>query len=275
MNLRNVTVSLLAVCVVGASAVVAAGPSEAAKEPVRKSIRSCVPIAHRAGPTETADENTAAAIIRDGKLGAWAEVDVRRLKSGGFVLMHDDTFKRTTDGWGVVEDQTLDYVRTLRTEPNGQPVPTLEEALIAAKQSGATLYVELKRYENLYWQTADLEQIAGLVTKHKMLGQVYFGGTRGALNDLRDVTPELRTFWRTKNRDRPTLVQARKRSVEVIQTTPSRVTAAMVKRLQADGYTVAVQSMDKPVGWRSAHKLGIRMVQTNVPLTYRKWCHSR
>jgi hypothetical protein len=153
-------------------------------------------------------------------------------------------------------------------------VPTLDEALVAAKAANTTLYVELKRWQDR-WKPADLRAISKLVNARHMKSKTYFGGTSGALDALAKTTPGLRTFWRTKNHDNATVAEARKRSVEVVQTTPARVTARSVKALRTAGYVVALQTTNKRPKWRSAYKVGIRVVQTNDPVRYRKWCRSR
>lgn len=66
------------------------------------------------------------------------ELDIQRTKDGQLILMHDETLDRTTTGKGAIADTTLSYIRTLKLR-NGcgirtsQRVPTLEEALVAAK----------------------------------------------------------------------------------------------------------------------------------------------
>jgi glycerophosphoryl diester phosphodiesterase len=263
---------LAAVALTGASLTPAAA---APRSGVDVRPDACFPIAHRAGPTAGIDENTADAIRRNGRLGAWAEIDVRRLRYGGMVLMHDKTLDRTTNGTGRVEDRHLVYIRSLRTEPNGHRVPTLKEAMLAASQAGTTLYIELKEFSQ-YWSADDLVAIRRLVLAHDMRGQVYLGGTRAALNALEETTPGLRTFWRTKNNDVPTVEEAAKRSVEVVQTLPARLGSALaVEELKDAGYVVAMQSANSPVRWLLANAMGIGIIQVNAPSRYRAWCAER
>ena len=66
------------------------------------------------------------------------EVDLARTKDGHLILLHDNTLDRTTTGKGKPEDHTLAEIKALRLR-NGchiktiYKVPTLEEALLAAK----------------------------------------------------------------------------------------------------------------------------------------------
>jgi glycerophosphoryl diester phosphodiesterase len=111
-------------------------------------------IAHR-GACLAAPENTVPAILRAAELGAdLAEVDAQLTADGQVVLMHDATVARTTSGRGRVGELTcaqlreLDagYARFFGGQWRGAQVPTLAEALVAAKEHGIGLAVELKAW---------------------------------------------------------------------------------------------------------------------------------
>jgi glycerophosphoryl diester phosphodiesterase len=96
-------------------------------------------VAHR-GAHDQAPENTVAALehsIADAV--EWVEVDVRLSRDGRHVLIHDADLGRTTDGLGPVHDRTLAELKSLDAGSKfagrfaGEPIPTLEEALAAAK----------------------------------------------------------------------------------------------------------------------------------------------
>ena len=94
-----------------------------------------VAVGHR-GTKKFAPENTIAAHEVAFALGARAiEFDVRCTRDGHFVLIHDATVNRTTDGTGRVKDLTLAEIKSLdagiRKGPEfmGERIPTLREAL--------------------------------------------------------------------------------------------------------------------------------------------------
>ena len=95
-------------------------------------------VAHR-GDWRHAPENSLQAIKNCIKMGVdMVEIDVRETKDGALVLMHDVTIDRTTNGEGNVSDWTLDSLKTLRlvdglNVPTDHQIPTLEEALLVAK----------------------------------------------------------------------------------------------------------------------------------------------
>lgn len=70
-------------------------------------------IAHR-GASGAAPENTLAALRRAAELGAaWAEVDVQRTSDGVLVLVHDDSWERTTGYAGSIAATPWSKVQTL------------------------------------------------------------------------------------------------------------------------------------------------------------------
>lgn len=95
-------------------------------------------VSHR-GDWRYACENSLEAIENAIRMGVdIIEVDVARTKDGHLILMHDEKVDRTTTGTGNVKDLTLSEIRKLHLR-NGchvktrYRVPTLEEALLAAK----------------------------------------------------------------------------------------------------------------------------------------------
>lgn len=106
-------------------------------------------VAHR-GAANFGPENTLGAFEKATELGAdYIELDVRQTRDGHFVIMHDDTVDRTTDGTGAVADLTLADIRRLDAgawhapEHAGNRVPTLQE-VIEALRGRAGLNLDFK-----------------------------------------------------------------------------------------------------------------------------------
>ncbi len=94
-----------------------------------------IAVGHR-GTMKFAPENTLAAFDKAISMGARAiEMDVRMTADGEFVIMHDATVDRTTNGRGLVSGMTLNEVRALDAgswfsdDFAGERVPTMREAL--------------------------------------------------------------------------------------------------------------------------------------------------
>lgn len=99
---------------------------------------SVIVVAHR-GDWRYAPENSIAAIEHSIAVGVdVVELDLQLTKDSVLILMHDNKLDRTTTGKGAISEWTADSIKTLQMK-NGcgiktiHKVPTLEEALIAAK----------------------------------------------------------------------------------------------------------------------------------------------
>lgn len=115
-------------------------------------------------------ENSILAIKEAIRLGIdIAEIDVQVSKDGIPMLMHDGKIDRTTNGKGDLEEQNYEDLRKLRLVANGkitnEVIPTLEEALIAAK-GNILIDLDLK--------TDHIRQVIAVVKKTKSSDNVIF-----------------------------------------------------------------------------------------------------
>jgi glycerophosphoryl diester phosphodiesterase len=125
--------------------------------------------AHR-GMENMAPENTLIAFEYAGQLGAdGIEFDIQDTSDGVWVLMHDDTVDRTTNGTGTIGSKTLEQVKALTIDAGpfisrytNTKVPTLEEALIVCKKWGMKALLEIKKTNNLTNRVKIIEDIKRL-----------------------------------------------------------------------------------------------------------------
>lgn len=148
---------------------------------------SFVVIAHR-GEHQRHHENTLGAI--DGAIEAGAdfvELDVRRSKDGRYLLMHDSTVDRMTDGHGAVVSLTWNELEKLsvhdRSLPDVPParIPSFEEALARCRDR-IHIYLDFK--------AGNREQVANLIRKAGMAKQVLVYDGVGQIATWRKVAPE-------------------------------------------------------------------------------------
>ena len=108
-------------------------------------------IAHR-GLSAVAPENSLSAFRLATEAGfAYVETDIHKTKDGHWVVMHDPTVDRMTDGEGVIADLTLEQIKTFTiTRGSGieqyadEKVPTLNEYLQVVTEGGAYPVIEVK-----------------------------------------------------------------------------------------------------------------------------------
>lgn len=115
----------------------------AARESMAPTGIPVIAVGHR-GTMKFAPENTLAAFDKAIEMGARAvEMDVRMTADGEFVIMHDATVDRTTNGRGLVSRMTLAEIKALDAgswfgpDFAGERAPTLREALRHVKGRAA------------------------------------------------------------------------------------------------------------------------------------------
>lgn len=140
-------------------------------------------VAHRAD-WRTAPENSVAAIESSIREGAdVVEIDIQKTKDGQLILMHDKTLDRTTTGKGKIAEWTLDSIKTLYLK-NGAAlktkhrVPTLEEALLAAK---GRVMVNLDKAYPIF------NEIYPILEKTGTVKQIIMKGTKPVADVKRDL----------------------------------------------------------------------------------------
>ncbi|UXN67962.1 glycerophosphodiester phosphodiesterase family protein (plasmid) [Devosia neptuniae] len=113
-------------------------------------------IAGHRGHSAGAPENTIAAFRKArefGGHGITCETDLALTSDGEFVLIHDETVDRTTNGHGLVRDMSyadlakLDAGRWFGEAFAGERVPRLTDALQLARELGIIYQLELKIYD--------------------------------------------------------------------------------------------------------------------------------
>ncbi len=107
-------------------------------------------IAHR-GYSRVAPENTLLAYQKAIEVGAdMVEMDINLTKDGELVMIHDHFLERTTNGFGLVQDCTLDELKQLDAGFHFQPklegtqIPTVEEAIQLIQEAGILACFEIK-----------------------------------------------------------------------------------------------------------------------------------
>jgi glycerophosphoryl diester phosphodiesterase len=145
-------------------------------------------LGHR-GASAVAPENTVAAFTRARELGAdGVELDVRRTADGHYVLMHDGTVDRMTDGHGKMAEMTLAQLQALHVRDVKRPqippdhIPTFKEALTAIKDR-INIYLDFK--------AGDRATVAKAIREAGVARQVLVYDDPESVKEWRRVAPEL------------------------------------------------------------------------------------
>lgn len=229
------------------------------------------PIAHR-GEHRNHDENTIGAIKAERR----SEVDLRVTRDNHLILMHDRRLKRTTDGSGLVHRKPWRYIRRLDTEPHGGRVPTWRRVLDVAERQRLRLVVDIRNY-NSYWSRPLLRQMAREVRRHDLVDRLHFGGL-GVLSELAEVTPRLRTYWRSDRGDPVDAGEIRDRSANAVVVPPRAITERMVRNVNRGGFPLWSKRGKRPANlsltqhWNQLQRKGVQGTLVDRLQRYRRWC---
>jgi glycerophosphoryl diester phosphodiesterase len=179
---QNLPMKLLACFVLGFGIVLAHGGE------LPECRNQFVVIAHRANHTR-AHENTLTALQRAIDAGVdYAEIDVRRTADDQYVLMHDATVDRMTDGHGAVRKLTLAQIRALVVRDKKRPqippdrIPTFAEVLALVK-GRLNIYLDFKE--------GDRAVVAKAIQDAGLERQVLVYDDVESVAEWRRVAPEL------------------------------------------------------------------------------------
>ncbi|NTW97021.1 MAG: glycerophosphodiester phosphodiesterase [Oscillochloris sp.] len=224
-------------------------------------------IAHR-GASAYAPENTLAAFDLARRQGAdMIELDVQPTADGALAIFHDDTTERWDGRARPVAQCTLADLQAL--DIGGERVPTLDETLAFARESGVGLNVELK--------TAGVgARCAALLRQFDMVEQTLVSSfVPAALRELRAVAPAVRRGYLMGTRSYRPDIRAREfwpffalKAVGAAAWHPSYELPALLPVIplaRRAGYAVYVWTVDDPALMRRLAAAGASGIITNRP----------
>lgn len=235
-------------------------------------------VAHRGG-AGGAPENTLAAFRHAHRQAVtWIECDVTLLGDGTAIIHYDETFERTTNGNGLLSSRDLAYVRELDAgnwfSPafQGEPVPTLVEALEVFDQLQLRANLELKTH------AGESAQLAETVADH--LSKRPTGGAEFLVSSFDDAT--LKTFHRLAPKIPVALLHGKvpsdwqDRAAEVaahgIIASHRRIDASLIGEIRETGMFVAVYTANEPANVAPLWEAGLSSVITDYPDRFsREW----
>lgn len=239
--------------------------------------------AHRGGAKRW-PENTLAAFQGAADLGyRYIETDIHRTSDGELVCIHDDTVDRTTDGTGLVKEQTLAQLKTWDAgyrfvQSDGFPfrgrgltVPTLEEALAIDRDMRFVLEIKPPG-------PAVAEPLWQFIEQHGVHNRVLVAsGHDSAIDHFRRLCGRsvptsggaraIRRFWW---RARLGIGRWSKFDFDALQVPPRHenltvVTRRFVKTAHRHGIQVHVWTIDDPDEMQRLLALGVDGIMTDVP----------
>jgi glycerophosphoryl diester phosphodiesterase len=248
----------------------------AAELPV--SQHSFVVIAHR-GDHGRAHENTLTALQHAIDAGVdYAEIDLRRTADNQYVLMHDATVNRMTDGRGAVRQLTLTQIRDLTVKDAKRPqippdrVPTFSEALTLIK-GRLNIYLDFK--------DGDRAAVAKLIRDAGVARQIIVYDDVDSVSEWHRVAPELPLIISPPRniKDSKQLIEfARTKGIEILDNNWALYSPEMVEAANRAGVKVwpdIQTATEDDAYFTKVLALGFSGVQTDHPEELIAWLKSK
>ncbi len=231
-----------------------------------------VVIAHR-GEHLRHHENTLEAFQGAIDAGAdFTELDVRRSLDGKYLIMHDSTVDRMTDGHGSVADLTWEELSKLKVQSrqltNVPPsrIPLFEEALKLARAK-IHIYVDFKAGDRAV--AADIIRAAGMGS-----GVLIYDNASGVAEWQR-IAPEMPVITSFPDRARTnfTVMKAfiERYHPDVLDQAPDQKWMAQMQSLPVKIWPDIQRADENPEYWQKIWEKGLRGFQTDHPAEFVKW----
>ncbi|MFC0598555.1 glycerophosphodiester phosphodiesterase [Streptomyces palmae] len=212
-------------------------------------------IGHR-GVMGVEPENTLRSFVRAEREGMDViELDLHLSKDGALVVMHDAEVDRTTDGTGLIGDQTLSELRQLDAG-RGERVPVFEEVLDAVS---TPLQAEIK-------DRAAARALAEVLRRRDLLDRVEVLSFHDeALAEIRTLLPEVRSALVASRYKLDVIDRAQAVGAATLVLNLRRLTLELVERAHAAGLRVIGWTVNTPDHLRLARGLGLDGGTTDYP----------
>ncbi|MEK7728773.1 MAG: glycerophosphodiester phosphodiesterase family protein [candidate division KSB1 bacterium] len=249
------------------------------KESFLQRLRKDAPLnfAHR-GARAHAPENTLAAFEQALAHGAdGLELDIRVCQTGEWIVMHDATLKRTTNGRGYVRRTPLEKIRRLDAGKyfderfRGERVPTLAEVLKLTHER-CLLNIEIKALPTLPERYLD-ELIELLQRQHAARRCIISSFNPLVLRRFERLASRIPTgllLTAGLSRQSPKRLLQKFTNVTAIHMHTKVMKPKMFEAIKALGLYVMVWGADTPAQMREMIALGVDGIITDEPLELSK-----
>ena len=199
------------------------------------------------------------------------ELDVRKTSDGEFIVIHDSTVDRTTDGEGVVSELSWDYISQLDAgswksskfaNRDDTKVPKLIDVLDTYKDEPVFLSIHLKV------GMEDVLEIINLIEERDMLYQSIVFADRDIIGEIKELNPDVFVINDGINHEPNDLIdQAIDENWDAVSIGLSKITSDVVTRAQSEGLLVQVSylSGDYESNTQDMIDLGVDFILGDAP----------
>ncbi len=221
--------------------------------------------AHR-GLSSVAPENTAAALEQAGKAGYYAaEFDIAPTSDGVWILMHDDTVDRMTDGEGEISSFTYEEISELKIDGgNGvkdypdEKIITLEDAIAICRKYSMRPMIEVKG-----GSPEDMRSVINAVRMSGIEDALIIDFDADRLKELRRLDSEIELWYLVSKGNEDTVEFAKENNTAIAFNHKKLVNYKMIKSAKQEGITLAAWTVDYLPLMDILTALGVNYITTN------------
>lgn len=221
--------------------------------------------AHR-GLSSVAPENTAASLEQAGKAGYYAaEFDIAPTSDGVWVLMHDDTVDRMTDGEGEVSSFTYEEISKLKIDSgNGienypdEKIITLEDAIAICRKYSMRPMIEVKGGE-----PEDMRDMLNIIRMSGVSDALVIDFNSDRIKELRRLDSEIELWYLVSKCSEESIEFAKENSMALAFNHLKLVNYTMIKSAKQEGITLAAWTVDYLPLMDILTSLGVKYITTN------------
>ena len=224
-------------------------------------------IGHR-GIGALAPENTLPAFELAGKLGFWgAECDVRTTSDGNWMVLHDDTVNRMTNGTGKIKDISIAKVQALNIVSGKNiarykdiKIPKLEEYLLTCEKSALIPVIEMKPADNVKYY----DKFIQIIKKHGNIEKtIVISSSAISLNELRKRDTHLTLGLICSNITNENIYYVKSLGNAFIDSSYHNITKSEVHLCHENNIKVGAWTVDDIILARSLTQKGVDYLTTN------------
>lgn len=221
--------------------------------------------AHR-GLSSVAPENTAASLEQAGKAGYYAaEFDIAPTSDGVWILMHDDTVDRMTDGEGEVGSFTYDEISKLTIDSgNGienypdEKIITLDEAISICRKYSMRPMIEIKGGE-----PKDMRNVLNAIRISGAEDALIIDFNSERLEELRRLDSSVELWYLVSKANEETIDFAKNYNTAIAFNHKRLSNYGMIKSAKQEGITLAAWTVDYLPLMDILTAFGVNYITTN------------
>lgn len=221
--------------------------------------------AHR-GLSAVAPENTAASLEQAGKAGYYAaEFDIIPTADGVWVLTHDNTVDRMTDGEGEISSFTYEEISELKID-NGKGIKnfpdekiiTLQDAISICRKYSMRPMIEIKGGE-----PEDMREVLNVINMSGVNDALIIDFNADRIKELRRLNPSIELWYLVSKGNDETVDFAKKYNTAIAFNHKKLVNYSMIKTAKQENIPLAAWTVNYIPVMDILTSLGVKYITTD------------